>query len=159
MGATTDSKGIVTLAMVFWLPASIPQDAKVPSGRRSVVAICPLISELREVNERLWELEDQLSIREANQDFGPAFVELSRAVYKNNDQRATVKRRIDELVSPTFLQDNTERSPAGIATTSPTTCRVPFRTAGRIAGRGRGAGARYLSRRYKNRVRHSRFAE
>jgi len=75
--------------------------------------IAPLISELREVNERLWELEDQLRIREANQDFGPAFVELSRAVYKNNDQRATVKRRIDEPVSPTFLQDKIYASSGG----------------------------------------------
>lgn len=67
--------------------------------------IGPLISELRALNERLWEVEDQLRIRKANQDFGPVFVELSRAVYKNNDRRAAVKRRIDELLSPTFLQD------------------------------------------------------
>ena len=67
--------------------------------------IGPLIKELRAINERLWDVENELRVREANRDFGPAFVELSRAVYKNNDRRAAVKRRIDELVSPMFLQD------------------------------------------------------
>jgi hypothetical protein len=67
--------------------------------------IAPLITELRAVNQRLWDIENELRLRETNQDFGPAFVELSRAVYKNNDRRAAVKRRIDVLLSPTFLQD------------------------------------------------------
>ena len=32
-------------------------------------------------------------------------MELSRSVYKNNDLRAAIKRRIDERVNPLFLQD------------------------------------------------------
>jgi hypothetical protein len=67
--------------------------------------IAPLVSELRAVNERLWSVEDKLRCCEAARDFGPVFVELSRSVYKNNDLRAAIKRRIDERVSPTFVQD------------------------------------------------------
>lgn len=71
--------------------------------------IAPLVSELREVNERLWTIEDQLRLCELNRDFGSAFVELSRSVYKNNDLRAAIKRRIDERLNPSFLQDKIYR--------------------------------------------------
>ena len=67
--------------------------------------VAPLVSRLREINERLWEVEDQLRLCEANCDFGSTFVELSRAVYRHNDLRATVKRQIDERLSPSFVQD------------------------------------------------------
>lgn len=74
-------------------------------GDLPVGEIAALVSELRAVNERLWCVEDQLRCCEASRDFGPLFVELSRSVYKNNDLRAAIKRRIDERVSPTFMQD------------------------------------------------------
>lgn len=67
--------------------------------------IAGLVSELRAVNERLWVVEDELRCCEATRDFGPRFVELSRAVYKNNDLRAAIKRTIDERVTPAFVQD------------------------------------------------------
>ena len=67
--------------------------------------IAPLVGELRVVNERLWRVEDQLRRCETIADFGPPFVELSRAVYLNNDLRAAIKRRIDECLSPSFMQD------------------------------------------------------
>lgn len=78
----------------------LSERAQVPLGQ-----VAPLVSELREVNERLWSIEDQLRLCEVNHDFGSTFVELSRSVYKNNDLRAAIKRRIDERVSPHFLQD------------------------------------------------------
>jgi len=47
------------------------------------------------VNERLWEIEDQLRVLEAEGRFGDRFVELARLVYHTNDERAAVKRRIN----------------------------------------------------------------
>jgi chromosome segregation ATPase len=56
-----------------------------------------LKEELRQINEALWDIEDRIRDCERAQDFGPQFVELARAVYKTNDRRAAVKRRINEL--------------------------------------------------------------
>jgi len=75
------------------------------SGDLPIEQIAELVAELRAVNGRLWHVEDQLRRCEANHDFGPTFVELSRAVYLNNDLRAAIRRRIDECVTPSFMQD------------------------------------------------------
>jgi tetratricopeptide (TPR) repeat protein len=53
--------------------------------------------ELRRVNEKLWDIEDRLRECERGSKFGGEFVELARAVYITNDQRATLKRRINEI--------------------------------------------------------------
>lgn len=54
-----------------------------------------LEAELKEINEALWEIEDDIRDCERNGDFGDAFVGLARAVYKTNDRRAAVKRAIN----------------------------------------------------------------
>lgn len=53
-----------------------------------------LFEELRQINARLWAIEDNIRDMEAQQDFGPAFIALARAVYLTNDERAAVKRSI-----------------------------------------------------------------
>jgi hypothetical protein len=53
---------------------------------------------LKVVNERLWDVEDRLRLCERAQDFGAGFVELARSVYHHNDERAGLKRRINELL-------------------------------------------------------------
>ncbi|HJT77893.1 MAG TPA: tetratricopeptide repeat protein, partial [Gemmataceae bacterium] len=57
-----------------------------------------LTAELRAVNEMLWEVEDRIRECERAKDFGGRFVELARSVYRNNDRRAALKRRINELL-------------------------------------------------------------
>jgi tetratricopeptide (TPR) repeat protein len=56
-----------------------------------------LKEQLRHVNETLWDIEDRLREREHGRDFGPDFIELARAVYKTNDRRAALKRRMNEI--------------------------------------------------------------
>ncbi len=56
----------------------------------------PLFKELRRVNERLWEVEDSLRVKEARKQFDAEFVELARAVYITNDRRAEIKKQINE---------------------------------------------------------------
>lgn len=51
--------------------------------------------ELVAVNSALWEVEDALRQHEARGDFGEAFVALARSVYRYNDHRAAVKKRIN----------------------------------------------------------------
>lgn len=50
---------------------------------------------LTQVNTALWEVEDRLREREAAQDFGPEFVAEARSVYRINDERAALKRRVN----------------------------------------------------------------
>lgn len=47
------------------------------------------------VNTRLWRIEDLIREKEAKGDFGPGFVALARAVYRENDERGRIKRAIN----------------------------------------------------------------
>jgi hypothetical protein len=67
------------------------RDREIPSTN----ALHTLAAELKAVNERIWELEDDIRDCERRGDFGPDFVEVARQIYKTNDQRAVVKRRIN----------------------------------------------------------------
>ena len=57
-----------------------------------------LINQLKEVNLKLWDIEDNKRICEKNKDFGKMFVDLSRNVYLNNDKRAKIKSEINKLL-------------------------------------------------------------
>jgi len=57
-----------------------------------------LIKELKEINLKLWDIEDNKRICEKNKDFGKVFVDLSRNVYLNNDKRAKIKSEINKLL-------------------------------------------------------------
>ena len=50
---------------------------------------------LKEVNLKLWEIEDKIRIKEAEKAFDNEFIELARSVYFTNDQRADIKKRIN----------------------------------------------------------------
>jgi hypothetical protein len=54
------------------------------------------INELFEVNQKLWNIEDQLREIEKTQTFDGTFIELARQVYITNDKRAAIKRSINE---------------------------------------------------------------
>ncbi|HET7543084.1 MAG TPA: DUF6165 family protein [Polyangiaceae bacterium] len=60
-------------------------------------ALSALTERLRAANLTLWEAEEALRECEHRQSFGSGFVELARAVYRTNDERAALKQRIDEL--------------------------------------------------------------
>ena len=64
-----------------------------------------LSAELKQANERLWQIEDDIRDRERNKDFGDAFIELSRSVYKTNDKRAVLKREINELLGSSLIEE------------------------------------------------------
>ena len=57
-----------------------------------------LIINLKEINLKLWDIEDKKRICEKNKDFGQAFVDLSRSVYLNNDKRANIKSEINKIL-------------------------------------------------------------
>ena len=54
-----------------------------------------LINSLKDVNNNLWEIEDNIRIKESNQKFDKEFIQLARSVYKENDQRASIKKEMN----------------------------------------------------------------
>lgn len=64
-----------------------------------------LCRELRAINEALWEIEDEIRLREDQSDFGPAFVTLAREVYRTNDKRAAVKRLLNERLLSVHIEE------------------------------------------------------
>ncbi len=79
------------------------------AARQGAVAasagLAALTGELKEVNEALWDIEDEIRALEAAKDFGPAFIELARAVYKTNDRRSAIKRKINELLGSRLIDE------------------------------------------------------
>ena len=57
-----------------------------------------LFNSIKEVNTKLWDIEDKLRISEKNKDFGKDFVELARGVYFNNDKRSKIKLEINKIL-------------------------------------------------------------
>jgi tetratricopeptide (TPR) repeat protein len=64
-----------------------------------------LQSKLKAVNAELWGIEDNIRMCEKNGDFGPSFIALARAVYRQNDQRAALKLEINRLSGSTIIEE------------------------------------------------------
>ena len=57
-----------------------------------------LYESLKDINLKLWNIEDRLRICEKNKDFGKEFIELAREVYFNNDKRSKIKSEINKIL-------------------------------------------------------------
>jgi hypothetical protein len=60
---------------------------------------------LHAVNERLWDIEDRIREKEAHQSFDRDFIELARSVYVCNDERAAVKKRINQQLGSRLVEE------------------------------------------------------
>ena len=60
---------------------------------------------LRDVNARLWAVEDGLRACERRGDFGVDFVDLARSVYRLNDERARIKRGLNERLGSALVEE------------------------------------------------------
>ena len=69
------------------------------------VELAGLKDRLRQINEALWEIEDRIREKEAARQFDEAFIELARSVYCQNDQRAALKRQINNLMSSDIIEE------------------------------------------------------
>jgi predicted nuclease with TOPRIM domain len=63
-----------------------------------VSKIQTLINNLKSVNLKLWDIENEKRLAEKNKDFGKSFIELARNVYKKNDERAQIKLEINNIL-------------------------------------------------------------
>lgn len=60
---------------------------------------------LAEVNVALWDVEDEIRDCERRQDFGARFIELARSVYRLNDERGELKRRVNLLWGASIVEE------------------------------------------------------
>jgi Family of unknown function (DUF6165) len=60
---------------------------------------------LQAVNERLWDIEDRIRDKERAQAFDAEFIALARSVYVENDERATIKKRINLALGSTIVEE------------------------------------------------------
>ena len=69
-----------------------------------------LIRELKSVNEKLWDIEDDIREKEAHKEFDSKFIELSRSVYFSNDERGRLKRAINDLLGSRLVEEKLYKS-------------------------------------------------
>ena len=64
-----------------------------------------LESELREINQQLWDIEDQIRDKERNNSFDNEFIQLARSVYITNDERSRIKRKINDMFGSELVEE------------------------------------------------------
>ena len=57
-----------------------------------------LYTDLKKINEQLWEIEDKIRLCEKNSDFKNKFIQLARDVYLKNDKRSEIKLKINKIL-------------------------------------------------------------
>ena len=64
-----------------------------------------LYNELMKVNRTLWDVENYIRQKEKSLTFDSTFIELARSVYKLNDERAELKKRINIIDKSKFIEE------------------------------------------------------
>jgi hypothetical protein len=64
---------------------------------------------LQAVNARLWDIEDRIRDKESAGCFDPQFIELARAVYLTNDERAALKRQVNVALGSRLREEKSYR--------------------------------------------------
>ena len=63
-----------------------------------------LYKDLKETNEKLWKIEDEIRLCEKNSDFKDKFIQLSRDVYFTNDKRSKTKLEINKILGSNIIE-------------------------------------------------------
>lgn len=71
----------------------------------SIVVDSRLINQLKEVNVALWNIEDEIRVKEQHKEFDKDFVKLARSVYIENDKRADIKRQINIALKSDIVEE------------------------------------------------------
>mgnify|MGYP006135992739 FL=1 len=61
-----------------------------------------IFDELKNCNEKLWNIEDKLREKEKKKEFDQEFIEIARLVYFTNDNRASIKKKINTVLNSTI---------------------------------------------------------
>ena len=69
-----------------------------------------LIKNLKKINKKLWEIEDNIRIKESNQEFDEEFIKLARSVYIENDKRAFIKKEINQKYNSDLVEEKSYKN-------------------------------------------------
>ena len=64
-----------------------------------------LMLELQRINQKLWDVEDEIRIKELNNDFKKEFIALARSIYKLNDKRSEIKKMINKKYNSIIFEE------------------------------------------------------
>ncbi|PUA30365.1 MAG: hypothetical protein B0W54_07655 [Cellvibrio sp. 79] len=70
----------------------------------------PLKKSLRDINQELWVIEDDIRDCERDKDFSDKFIQLARAVYFTNDKRAAVKKDINLAFGSELIEEKSYKN-------------------------------------------------
>ena len=62
-------------------------------------------NDLKEINQKLWDIEDKIRDKERSKNFDKEFIELARNVYFTNDERSRIKRNINETFGSKIIEE------------------------------------------------------
>ena len=74
-------------------------------GGAAIPAVAADEAALQKVNEELWDIEDRISDKERAGEFDAVFIELARAVYVTNDERARFKKNINMTLGSRLVEE------------------------------------------------------
>lgn len=64
-----------------------------------------MIDELRGINQKLWDIEDEIRECESKWKFDDDFIQLARSVYYTNDKRFEIKNKINSITNSNFKEE------------------------------------------------------
>jgi hypothetical protein len=98
VGELLDKISILSIKSQYTDNSYVTQELKdlIQIAQEHEVYDASYITQLLQVNRKLWEIEDDLRVLEKSQIFNSQFIELARSVYITNDQRAKIKKEINE---------------------------------------------------------------
>ena len=63
------------------------------------------IKELKQINNKLWDIEDKIRNKEETKEFDDQFIELARSVYITNDKRSILKKKINIAMGSNLIEE------------------------------------------------------
>lgn len=63
------------------------------------------LARLKAINEKLWDIEDRIRVKESRGAFDAEFIELARAVYLCNDERAAIKHELNVTLGSELIEE------------------------------------------------------
>jgi len=88
---------------------NVSNELEILTSALSVITPSQILDELkgklRHVNEKLWDVEDALRLKERTKTFDDEFTQLARAVYITNDERARIKKQINEISGSRLVEE------------------------------------------------------
>ncbi len=79
-------------------------------GKHAISLTQPGVDDLERVNQRLWDIEDAIRVKEAEKAFDSEFIELARSVYLINDERAAIKSRINKACGSALREEKSYKN-------------------------------------------------